>query len=278
MAPEQIGGDAVGPPADVYALGQVLWELMAEHRLYREIPVAEVLRTKLSDVPPALDLPEDLPGRAALTDLVSRCLAFDPQSRPVLPELRRSLGRIACAPQVSTPRLVAPVMPTPTPLATEAPAPVLPPAKRRAGLAAALLGAALAAGGTAAWLLLRQGAPEVEALVVAEPPRPPAPAPQEEARPKEGARVLPAEVDAPVLPPPPIRSPNRIEREADKAAAPRPERPEAAAIEPSPPPKKAEAVPEKTRPDPKPDQTGPQPKPEVAPPVDPLKRDEIGEW
>ncbi len=81
MAPEQLTGDVLDARSDVYALGIVLWELLAQSRLYDGKNEAQIIQavqrgvtaapsTKNAAVPKVLD------------QLVLRCLAFDPAKRP----------------------------------------------------------------------------------------------------------------------------------------------------------------------------------------------------
>ncbi|MFI7242889.1 serine/threonine-protein kinase [Streptomyces qinglanensis] len=82
MAPEQAtGGSAVGPAADLYALGVVLYELLARRTPFEAPEAAGLLYKKLHEEPDALELlcphvPAPLPG------LVSRLLDRDPARRP----------------------------------------------------------------------------------------------------------------------------------------------------------------------------------------------------
>ncbi|MBT9557344.1 MAG: serine/threonine protein kinase, partial [Myxococcales bacterium] len=82
MAPEQVRGEPVGPAADIFALGAVLYELVSGRRLYPpDIALGDLLMRvndarfePLGAVAPAL--PE------ALITLISRCLSTSPQERP----------------------------------------------------------------------------------------------------------------------------------------------------------------------------------------------------
>jgi serine/threonine-protein kinase len=73
MSPEQARGDAIDPRADVFAIGIVLWELLAGRRLYRahgDERLIEVARR--AEIPP---LPErDLPNEETLHGIVLRAL------------------------------------------------------------------------------------------------------------------------------------------------------------------------------------------------------------
>src|SRR5439155_20298018 len=70
MAPEQRRAGEVGPPADVYALGLVLYETLAGH-------VPDVVDR---DPPPPLQLPPPAVANA-LHDVCARALARAPQDR-----------------------------------------------------------------------------------------------------------------------------------------------------------------------------------------------------
>jgi serine/threonine protein kinase len=92
MAPEQVAGR---PPAstatDVFAIGEVIYELLTGTRAYPAAAIHETVRAKLRGDLPPLKLPADTPGEAELLDLVKRCLASKPQERPPLAEVRKVL-------------------------------------------------------------------------------------------------------------------------------------------------------------------------------------------
>lgn len=75
FAPEQVSGEQVGPPADVYALGLVLLESLTGHREYDGTSL-EVAMARLTRPP---QIPPDLPAgwRAVLTGMLAR----DPAAR-----------------------------------------------------------------------------------------------------------------------------------------------------------------------------------------------------
>jgi serine/threonine-protein kinase len=80
MSPEQARGEALDPRADVFAVGIILWELLAGRRLYK---AAEGER--LLDVARAAVIPElpsrDLPREAELYRIVARALQIDRAAR-----------------------------------------------------------------------------------------------------------------------------------------------------------------------------------------------------
>ena|GEM_PF-874737 len=77
MAPEQITGGRLGPPADLYALGAVLYELISGVPLFPPtLSVPELLRAHCETVPPMpVGVPEPI-GRVMM-----RALAKDPGAR-----------------------------------------------------------------------------------------------------------------------------------------------------------------------------------------------------
>src|SRR5262249_53933649 len=82
MAPEQARGQskAVGPAADVYALGVILYELLTGHPPFRAATVAETLLQVIGDDPvPPRRLQPPLPGDLETTCL--KCPQKDPSKR-----------------------------------------------------------------------------------------------------------------------------------------------------------------------------------------------------
>jgi len=89
MAPEQVDGRDVGAPADVYALGLVLWELV---RGTRPFPADAPLK-RLTDGVPAL--PAGPAPQAELGVLIGRCTAREPGARPSAAEVAAALEGMA---------------------------------------------------------------------------------------------------------------------------------------------------------------------------------------
>jgi serine/threonine protein kinase len=80
MAPEQIEGAKVGPAADIYALGVLLFELLTARRPFRKMSPA----IRLTSPPP---LPSGIAAALAGWDpVVARCLARRPEERFARPE------------------------------------------------------------------------------------------------------------------------------------------------------------------------------------------------
>lgn len=77
MAPEQVRGDAVDPRADIFAVGAVLYELLAGVPAFERATAAETMAATLRQDPP--DLPSPVPN--AIRQIVGRCLEKNPEER-----------------------------------------------------------------------------------------------------------------------------------------------------------------------------------------------------
>src|SRR5262249_16536487 len=81
IAPEQIRGDAVGPPTDIYALGALAYTLLAGQPPFGDGTPTDILRRQLANLPRPLHvLRPDLPPRVA--EVISTALAARPADRP----------------------------------------------------------------------------------------------------------------------------------------------------------------------------------------------------
>ncbi|MBV8757208.1 MAG: protein kinase [Deltaproteobacteria bacterium] len=81
MAPEQLQGKEVGPPADVYAFGLVMYQAATGKRPFPGITVEQLASARTKGPIPALETERpEVP--AALCQLIRRCLEPDPAQRP----------------------------------------------------------------------------------------------------------------------------------------------------------------------------------------------------
>jgi serine/threonine protein kinase len=79
MAPEQIAGQAVGPPSDLFALGLVLYEMATGKRPVPDASPGQALRGSFSGVTPVSKIRAEA---GELDGLIARLLAADPTQRP----------------------------------------------------------------------------------------------------------------------------------------------------------------------------------------------------
>ncbi|HEU4899705.1 MAG TPA: serine/threonine-protein kinase [Actinomycetota bacterium] len=140
LAPERVLGHRATPAADIYALGVVLYELLAGHRPFAGDSDVELAMAHVNAIPPPLT--ETAP--ATPPTLIAAChqaLAKDPASRPSSAAELARLVRTAGPERAATRPLPAAAAPTSRPPATRR------PRRRRRGLLVALLlaGALLAA-------------------------------------------------------------------------------------------------------------------------------------
>jgi len=91
LAPEQASGGEVGPPADLYGLGVVTYQLIAGRLPYDANSLTELAMKQQEEHPPRLDeVASDVP--AALAGAVERALALDPAERYAsADEMRKAL-------------------------------------------------------------------------------------------------------------------------------------------------------------------------------------------
>jgi eukaryotic-like serine/threonine-protein kinase len=77
MAPEQVRGEAADPRTDIFAVGALLYELLAGVPAFRGETAAEIMTAALKSDPP--ELPADVP--LSIKQIVSRCLEKNPEER-----------------------------------------------------------------------------------------------------------------------------------------------------------------------------------------------------
>jgi predicted ATPase len=91
MAPEQAGGEVSGPPADVFALGIVFYEMAARRRPFEGNTSMRVLASIMSDQPvPLSHLNPEVPR--AFDDIVQQMLHKQPECRPSARDVERRLA------------------------------------------------------------------------------------------------------------------------------------------------------------------------------------------
>jgi Tol biopolymer transport system component len=100
MAPEQVRGDPIGPAADIFALGALLYELVAGRPAFRHRTSVETLHAILKEDPPPLSS-----ASPAVERVISRCLEKDAGDRfQSAADVAFALGALApAAPQQATP-------------------------------------------------------------------------------------------------------------------------------------------------------------------------------
>jgi serine/threonine protein kinase len=96
MAPEQAAGGSVGPPADWYAVGVILFFVLTGQLPFRGEPRAVFLRKQALDAPTVQSLAPDAP--ADLAALADALLKRDPTLRPRGPEIAEALQAGAATP------------------------------------------------------------------------------------------------------------------------------------------------------------------------------------
>src|SRR5690606_19636204 len=98
-SPEQLAGEAVGTPTDIYALGVILYELLAGERPFRRSGIAGFALTDRTPEAPSKRLARNDARRAAalrgdLDTIVLTCLDADPARRYAsVMALKRDLER-----------------------------------------------------------------------------------------------------------------------------------------------------------------------------------------
>jgi serine/threonine protein kinase len=92
MSPEQARGQRVGPPSDVFSLGELLTFAATGHGPFGTAPSATLLYRVVFASPDTTSLP------AELRPLVERCLAKDPHQRPSAEQLLTELNTDPPAP------------------------------------------------------------------------------------------------------------------------------------------------------------------------------------
>lgn len=112
MSPEQVRGDRVDRPSDLYSLGAILFQLLTGEPPFRSANPLTVLRMHLTDAPPpTAGLRPEIP--VELAELVTALLAKRPEERPAHAEEVRD--RLA--------PFLPPLRPAPSPSLSPCPSP-----------------------------------------------------------------------------------------------------------------------------------------------------------
>jgi len=83
MAPEQVNGDPVDARTDLFAVGAILFEMLAGRPAFAGRSIIEILHATLTEQPPALT---GSPAVAAIDRVIRRALAKSPSGRPASAE------------------------------------------------------------------------------------------------------------------------------------------------------------------------------------------------
>ena len=97
ISPERLAGDEASPASDVWSVGVLLWESLADRHPFWGMPLQEVARAIQAGAPPLVTERPDLPRRLLVS--VDKALAPNPDARPRASELAADLRRAVKAPQ-----------------------------------------------------------------------------------------------------------------------------------------------------------------------------------
>lgn len=93
MSPEQVAAYPVCAASDVFSLGQILYEMLTNEKLFRG-DCMEIMRAKISGHIPEINLDRDVPERNNLLSILKACLAFRPEERPSMKQVQDFIAKI----------------------------------------------------------------------------------------------------------------------------------------------------------------------------------------
>jgi hypothetical protein len=93
LAPERLTGDSVEPASDVYALGVLLYKMLAGQLPWSAETSTQMLTAQVYVAPAPLPVLPDVPGE--VVDICRRCLDKEPASRPTAREVTAALAHAA---------------------------------------------------------------------------------------------------------------------------------------------------------------------------------------
>jgi len=102
IAPERLAGADASPESDVWSVGVLLWETLADRHPFWGMPIQEVAQSIQAGAPPLASQRRGLPRR--LVAAVDAALAIDPNRRPNASDLAAELRNAARRPEGRVPR------------------------------------------------------------------------------------------------------------------------------------------------------------------------------
>ncbi len=102
IAPERLAGADASPESDVWSVGVLLWETLADRHPFWGMPIQEVAQSIQAGAPPIASQRRGLPRR--LVTAVDAALAIDPNKRPTASDLAAELRNAARKPERRAPR------------------------------------------------------------------------------------------------------------------------------------------------------------------------------
>lgn len=93
MAPEQVMGEEVSEATDVYAVGELLYEMLTQRPVFDGKLASNLLR-KLDPIEPHITITKKIEARGAFEKLIRQCLATNPIDRPSIDRLVRDLSNL----------------------------------------------------------------------------------------------------------------------------------------------------------------------------------------